>query len=155
MAIPSHQRPSTLRRAHDDDVLDTLSGMEPADVTAVPAEVVVEVLRDPAGFLDAAAKAAPGWAARYGGPEGVAQLTIVLHDQLAQLTKRNAELRTSTLIYLRSRGGANLTLAKLADLLGVSSMAVSLASRRKGEATDQPGPFAQLESPGGWDSRAR
>ncbi|MEP9385514.1 hypothetical protein [Nocardioides sp. KR10-350] len=123
--------------------------MEPADVTAVPADVVAEVLRDPAGFLDAAAQASPGWAIRYGGPKGVAQLTTVLHDELARLTKLNAELRTATLVYLRNPAGANLTLAKLADLLGVSSMAVSLASRRKGQATD-PGPFSRLESPDGW-----
>lgn len=132
--------------------VDTLSGMEPSDVTAVSAEVVAEVLRDPAGFLDAAAAAAPGWSARYGGPEGVAQLTSVLHDRLAQLTKLNAELRTSTLLYLRSAAGANLTLAKLADLLGVSSMAVSLAARRKGSQGESPGPFTALEGPGGWDS---
>jgi hypothetical protein len=152
VATPSHQRAGTIRPAANPDLLDTLSGMEPADVTAVPAEVVVEVLRDPAGFLDAAAEGAPGWAIRYGGPEGVAQLTIVLHDQLAQLTKLNAELRTSTLIYLRNPSGANLTLEKLADLLGISSMAVSLASRRKREGTDPSGPFARLESPRGWDT---
>ena len=38
--------------------------MQPVDVTAVPAEVVEDVLRDPSGFLAAAAEAAPGWASR-------------------------------------------------------------------------------------------
>lgn len=135
------------------EVVDTLSGMEPADVTAVPAEVVAEVLRDPSGFLEAAAQAAPGWSARYGGPEGVAQLTMVLHDHLARLTKLNAELRTSTLMYLRDPKGAHLKLAQLADLLGVTTMAVSSASRRKSESAKQTaGPFAQLESRAGWDT---
>ena len=76
----------------------TVGNMQPSDVTAVPAEVVAEVLRDPPGFLAAAAEASPGWAVRYGGPEGVAQLTSALHDHLAQLTKSNAELRAATVV---------------------------------------------------------
>lgn len=124
----------------------TVSGMQPADVTAAPAEVVAEVLRDPSGFLAAATEAAPGWSTRYGGPQGVAQLTSVLHDRLAELTKLNADLRTSTLIYLRSQ--EHMSLGKLAGLLGVTRSAVQVASRRRDEA----GAFAQLESPGGWET---
>lgn len=120
--------------------------MQPADVTAAPAEVVAEVLRDPSGFLAAATEAAPGWSTRYGGPQGVAQLTGVLHDRLAELTKLNADLRTSTLIYLRSQ--EHMSLGKLAGLLGVTRSAVQVASRRRDEA----GAFAQLESPGGWET---
>lgn len=128
-----------------------VSSMKPADVTAAPAEVVVEVLRDPAAFLDAAAKAVPGLSARYGGPEGVAQLTIVLHDHLADLTKRNADLRTSTLIYLRT--GANLSLAKLGNLLGMSRQRVGVASRRTDDGAEQaPRQFAHLESPDRWNT---
>lgn len=128
-----------------------VSSMQPVDVTAAPAEVVAEVLRDPATFLDAAAKAAPGWSDRYGGPEGVAQLTTVLHDQLAELMKRNADLRTSTLIYLRTQ--ANLSLAKLGELLGMSRQRVGVASRRADDGADQtPRPFAHLESRDGWNT---
>lgn len=128
-----------------------VSSMQPADVTAAPAEVVAEVLRDPATFLDAAAKADPGWSDRYGGPEGVAQLTIVLHDHLAELTKRNADLRTSTLVYLRTQ--ANLSLAKLGELLGMSRPRVSLASRRTDDGADPTArPFAHLESRDGWNT---
>lgn len=129
--------------------MDTLRGMEPTDVTAVPAEVVAEVLRDPSGFLEAAAQAAPGWSTRYGGPEGVAQLTMVLHNHLAGLTRMNAELRTSTLMFLRAPKGARLKLAELAELLGVSTMAVSSASRRKGEDARR---FSRLESRDGWNT---
>jgi hypothetical protein len=128
-----------------------VSSMKPADVTAAPAEVVVEVLRDPAAFLDAAAKAAPGWSARYGGPEGVAQLTIVLHDHLADLTKRNADLRTSTLIYLRT--GANMSLAKLGNLLGMSRQRVGVAARGGDTGARKAlRPFAHLESPDRWNT---
>lgn len=109
------------------------------------------MLRDPSRFLDAAAEAAPGWGVQYGGPERVAQLTSVLHDHLAQLTKLNAELRTSTPIYLRTQ--LNMSLAKLADLLGVTRTAVHVASRRTDDdAQLAPGPFSQLESPGAWDT---
>lgn len=128
-----------------------VSSMQPADVTAAPPEVVAEVLRDPATFLDAAAKAEPGWSDRYGGPEGVAQLTIVLHDHLAELTKRNADLRTSTLIYLRTQ--ANLSLAKLGELLGMSRQRVGVASRRADDGADPTTrPFAHLESRDGWNT---
>lgn len=126
-----------------------VGSMKPADVTAAPSRVVAEVLRDPGTFLDAAAGAAPGWSVRYGGPEGVAQITIVLHDHLAELTKRNADLRTSTLIYLRTQ--ANLSLAKLGELLGMSRPRVSLASRRASDAGETSArPFAHLESGDGW-----
>lgn len=128
-----------------------VNSMQPADVTAAPPEVVAEVLRDPATFLDAAAKAEPGWSDRYGGPEGVAQLTIVLHDHLAELTKRNADLRTSTLIYLRTQ--ANLSLAKLGELLGMSRQRVGVASRRADDGADPTArPFAHLESRDGWNT---
>lgn len=133
--------------AHDIRV----GSMKPTDVTAAPPEVVAEVLRAPATFLDAAANAAPGWSDRYGGPEGVAQLTIVLHDHLAALTKRNADLRTSTLIYLRTQ--ANLSLAKLGELLGMSRPRVSLASRRTDDGAEQTArPFAHLEARDGWNT---
>ncbi len=47
----------------------------------------------PGHLLAAAAEAAPGWSVRYGGLEGVAQLTSALHEHLAQLTQSNAALR--------------------------------------------------------------
>lgn len=131
--------------------MDTLSGMGPADVTAVPADVVAEVLSDPTTFLQAAAQATPGWAARYGGPEGVAQLTSVLHDHLAELTKLNAELRLSTLLYLRKPG--RWSFAELGELLGVSRQTVQRTMARANDG-DQAAPrrFANLESRNGWDS---
>lgn len=131
--------------------VDTLSGMEPADVTAVRADVVAEVLGDPTTFLEAAARATPGWAARYGGPEGVAQLTSVLHDHLAELTKLNADLRLSTLLYLRKPG--RWSFAELGELLGVSRQTVQRTlARANDEDQDTPRRFASLESRSGWDS---
>lgn len=133
------------------DAAIRVSSMKPADVTAAPHEVVAEVLRDPATFLDAAANATPGWSDRYGGPEGVAQLTIVLHDQLAELTKRNADLRTSTLIYLRTQ--AKQSLANLGELLGMSRQRVGVASRRTDDGAEQTArPFTHLESSDGWNT---
>ena len=129
----------------------TVGNMQPADVTAVPAEVVADVLRDPSGFLAAAAEAAPGWATRYGGPEGVAQLTSALHDHLAQLTKSNAELRAATVVYLRTH--PKLSLLTIARLLGVTKGAVQHVMRRAEEdSTRASGTFARLESPGAWRS---
>ena len=125
--------------------------MQPADVTAVSSEVVADVLHDPPGFLAAAAEAAPGWANRYGGPEGVAQLTSVLHNHLAQLTKSNAELRAATVVYLRTH--PRLSLLTIARLLGVTKGAVQHVIRRAEEdSTRTSGTFARLESPPGWCS---
>lgn len=130
---------------------DTLSGMEPADVTAVSADVVAEVLRDPSGFLDAAAKAAPGWSVRYGGPEGVAQLTSLLQDRLTQLTKLNAAVRDATVVYLRTY--PKLSLTTIARLLGGSkSLAQKITRRAEGDSTTQAWRFAHLESPDAWGS---
>jgi hypothetical protein len=130
---------------------DTLSRMEPADVTAVPADVVAEVLRDPSSFLDAAAKAAPGWSVRYGGPEGVTELTSVLQDRLAQLTKLNAAVRDATVVYLRSY--PKLSLTGIARLLGGSkSLAQKIIKRAEGESTTEAWRFAHLESPDAWSS---
>lgn len=128
-----------------------VGSMQPADVTAVPAEVVEDVLRDPSGFLAAAAEAAPGWASWYGGPEGVAQLTSVLHDHLAELTKTNAELRAATVVYLRTHPG--LSLLTIARLLGVTKGAVQHVMRRAQEdSTRGSGTFARLATPGAWRS---
>lgn len=118
--------------------------MQPSDVTAVKPEVVSEVLAKPTDFLAAAAEAAPGWSARYGGPEGVVQLTSVLQDHLAHLTKVNAELRTSTVIYLKTHAGLSLT--TLARLLGVTKGAVQHVLRRT-----ELGPFARLDEREAWE----
>lgn len=129
----------------------TVGSMQPADVTAVPGEVVAEVLRDPSGFLAAAAEAAPGWAVRYGGPEGVAQLTSALHHHLAELTRSNAELRAATVVYLRTY--PQLSLLTIARLLGVTKGAVQHVMRRAEEdSTRASGTFALLESPEAWRS---
>ena len=129
----------------------TVGGMQPADVTAASAEVVTEVLRDPAGFLTAAEEAAPGWSARYGGPEGVAQLTSVLHDHLAQLTQTNAALRTATVVYLRTH--PQMSLLTIARLLGVTKGVIQKVMRRAEEdAADGQRPFAHLESPRSWEA---
>ena len=102
-------------------------------------------------LLAAAAEAAPGWASRYGGPEGVAQLTSALHDHLAQLTKTNAELRAATVVYLRTHPG--LSLLTIARLLGVTKGAVQHVMRRAQEdSTRGSGTFARLETPGAWRS---
>jgi len=139
------------RHGRAPSVVDTLTRMEPADVTAVPTEVVAEVLRDPMGFLDAAAQAAPGWSEPYGGPEGVAQLTSVLHARLAQLTKLNADLRISTLVYLRTQ--ARLPFARLGELLGITRQRVQLTLKAAVEATQEtPRRFAHLESKRGWEA---
>lgn len=123
----------------------TVGAMQRSEVTAVAHEVVAEVLSDPSRFIDAAAEAAPGWSTRYGGPEGVAQLTSVLHGHLAQQTKLNAELRTSTVIYLRHH--PRLSLGTIAQLLGVTKAAVQHIVRRSDRG---PGMFARLEDPEGW-----
>lgn len=129
----------------------TVGSMQPADVTAAPAEVVAEVLRDPSRFLAAAAEAAPGWSVRYGGPEGVVQLTGALHEHLAQLTKSNAELRGATVLYLRIY--RKLPLLTIAGLLGVTKGAVNHVIRRaEVDSARESGTFAQLESPAAWDS---
>jgi hypothetical protein len=119
--------------------------MQPSDVTAVQPEVVSEVLGNPSAFLAAAAESAPGWAARYGGPEGVVQLTSVLQDHLAHLTKLNAELRASTVVYLKTQTGLSLT--TLARLLGVTKGAVQHVLRRS-----EMGPFTQLGKREAWES---
>jgi hypothetical protein len=125
--------------------------MDAADVTAVPADVVAEVLRDPSGFLDAAAKAAPGWSVRYGGPEGVVELTSVLQDHLDHLRKLNAAVRATTVVYLRTY--PKLSLTTLARLLGGSkSLAQKITRRAEGESTTESWRFAHLESPAAWDS---
>ena len=116
----------------------TVGGMQPADVTAASAEVVTEVLGDPAGFLTAAA-------------EGVAQLTSVLHDHLAQLTQTNAALRTATVVYLRTH--PQMSLLTIARLLGVTKGVIQKVMRRAEEdAADGQRPFAHLESPSGWET---
>jgi hypothetical protein len=98
-----------------------------------------------AEFLAAAAECPHGWSTRYGAPEGVVQLTSVLQDHLAQLTKLNAELRTSTVVYLRTHAGPSL--ATLARLLGVTKGAVQHVIRRS-----ETGPFARLEDREAWES---
>lgn len=132
-------------------VADTLSSMEPADVTAVPADVVAEVLRDPSGFLDAAAKAAPGWSVRYGGPEGVAQLTSVLEDHLTRLRTLNTAVRDATVVYLRNY--PKLSFVAIGRLLGASkSLTQKILDRAAGGATTEAWRFAHLESPDSWGS---
>lgn len=128
----------------------TVGNMQPADVTAAPPEVVAEVLRDPAGFLAAAAEAAPGWSVRYGGPEGVAQLTSALHEHLAALTQSNAALRGATVLYLHTH--RKLQLLTIARLLGVTKGAVNHVIRRAEVDSARESGFTKLESPGAWDS---
>lgn len=129
----------------------TVGGMQAADVTAVPPEVVAEVLRDPPGFLAAAAEAAPGWSVRYGGPEGVAQLTSVLNEHLSQLTKLNAAVRAATVVYLRTH--PKLSLLTIARLLGVTKGLVQKIMRRaEGDSTTEAWRYAHLESPEAWGS---
>lgn len=128
----------------------TVGTMQPADVTAAPREVVAEVLRDPAGFLAAAAEAAPGWSVRYGGPEGVAQLTSALHEHLAELTKSNAALRGATVLYLHLH--RKLQLLAIARLLGVTKGAVNHVIRRAELDSARESRFTKLESPGAWES---
>ncbi len=124
--------------------------MQPADVSAAPAEVVAEVLRDPAGFLAAASEAAPGWSVRYGGPEGVAQLTSALQEHLAKLTQRNAALRGATVLYLHRH--RRVQLLTIAHLLGVTKGAVNHVIRRAELDSSREFGFTKLETPDGWDS---
>lgn len=129
----------------------TVGVMQPADVTSVSARVVAKVLRDPATFLEAAAKAEPGWSARYGGPEGVVELTSVLQEHLAQLTKLNAAARAATVVYLRTY--PKLSLLTVARLLGGSkSLAQKLERRAGGDSTTEAWRFTHLESPAAWSS---
>lgn len=128
----------------------TVGTMQPADVTAAPPEVVAEVLRDPSGFLAAAAEAAPGWSVRYGGPEGVAQLTSALHEHLAELTQRNAGLRGAAVLYLHTH--RKLQLLTIARLLGVTKGAVNHVIRRAEVDSARELGFTKLESPDAWDS---
>lgn len=128
----------------------TVSSMQAADVTAAPSEVVEEVLRDPSGFLAAAAEAAPGWSARYGGPEGVAQLASALHEHLAQITQRNAALRGATVLYLHTH--RSLQLLTIARLLGVTKGAVNHVIQRARSDSARGTGFTQLESPSAWES---
>lgn len=124
-----------------------VGGMQPADVTAAPAEVVAEVLRDPATFLAVAAEAAPGWSTRYGGAEGVAQLTSALHEHLAGLTQRNSALRGVTVLYLYRQAKAQMP--AIARLLGVTKGAVNHVIRRAEQDAGREW-FRKLESPRGW-----
>lgn len=122
--------------------------MQPEEVTGVPPEVVAEVLRDPGKFLADATAAAPGWSSRYGGPEGVAQLTSALHEHLAKLTERNAELRGVTVLYLYRH--AKVQMPTIARLLGVTKGAVNHVIRRVESDPDRTRGFARLESARGW-----
>lgn len=128
----------------------TVGSMQPADVTAASAEVVAEVLRDPATFLAAAAEAAPGWSVRYGGPEGVAQLTSALHEHLAQLTQSNAALRGAAVLHLATH--RKVQLLTIAQLLGVTKGAVNHVIRRAELGASREFGFAKLEAPDAWDS---
>lgn len=124
-----------------------VSDMPPEDAPIVPADVVAEVLRDPERFFAAAAEAAPGWSIQYGGAEGVAQLTSAVHAQLLDLVERNAALRGASVLYLYRH--ANVPMAKIARLLGVTRGAVNHVVRRA-EDPDRDRVFVKLESPRGW-----
>lgn len=119
--------------------------VQPSDVTAVPAEVVAQVLANPATFLADAMEAAPGWAYRYGGADGVAELTSVLQEHLAQQTKLNAALRASAFRFLR--GHRRRSLESIGQQVGITRTSVMRAAQRHEE---EPGAFAALEKPGAW-----
>lgn len=119
--------------------------VRPSDVTAVPAEVVTEVLANPAAFLADAMEATPGWANRYGGADGVAELTSVLQEQLAQQTKLNAALRAAAFRFLRVH--RRRSLESIAQQVGITRTSVMRAAQRRDE---DAGNFAALEEPGAW-----
>lgn len=121
--------------------------MDPAHMTAVPPGVVEEVLADPAQFLKDAQEAAPGWSVRYGGAEGVAQLTTALDEHLSRLRARNADLRASAVLYLRTHPGHSLL--TIARLLDVTKAAVQHMVRRA-TAPEDPEAFIRLEDPKAW-----
>lgn len=123
----------------------TVAGVESSDVTAVPAAVVAEVLADPDTFFRHAMEAAPGWATRYGGPEGVMQLTTVLQDDLARRTKVNAALRGAAFRFARTHDARSLEY--IAQRLGISRMSVTRAMQRAAGSEEM---FPALEEPGAW-----
>jgi len=122
-----------------------VSSVERKDVTAVPAELVDRVLAQPWDFLRAAMEAKPGWAERYGGAEGVAQLTSVLLADLASTAKAAGEVRTLAVNYLRTN--QRKTLAEIGETLGgITPQAV-----RKIAIRDEPiSVFERLRSPNSW-----
>ena len=124
-----------------------MTDVKPTDVTAVPADVVAQVLDDPDVFFQHAMEAAPGWAARYGGPEGVMQLTTVLQDELARRTKVNAALRGSAFRFMRTHDARSLEY--IAQQLGISRMSVTRAMQRAAGSEEM---FPALEDPGAWTS---
>jgi hypothetical protein len=119
--------------------------VEPSNVTAVPAEVVTEVLSDPARFLAVAMEAAPGWANRYGGADGVAELTSVLQEQIAEQPKLNAELRAAAFTFLRVH--RRRSLASIAQQVGITPTSVMRAIQRRDEGARN---FTALEAPSAW-----
>lgn len=119
--------------------------MEPDHMTAVPPGVAEDVLADPARFLSEARAAAPGWSTRYGGAEGVAQLTTVLDEHLRQLRSHNSDLRAAAVQRLRSDN----SVGAIARLLDITRTSVQYIVRRAA-APEDPEAFARLEDPEAW-----
>lgn len=66
----------------------------------------------------------PGWSVEYGGPEGVARLTLALQDALKVQASELAAVRAAAIKELLT----TRSLAEVARLLGVSRQAVSKAA---------------------------
>lgn len=122
--------------------------MERDEVTAVPPEVVDQVVENPRGFFEAARQGAPGWAEPYGGPEGVAQLTSVILTELADMTRSARELRTATVALLRTH--QHLRLAEIGEQLGISAQAARKILIIPEGAKVRVTRFKHLLTPEGW-----
>lgn len=102
------------------------------DPTPVSPDLLAEVLADPAAFLAAAAEAQPGWARRYGGPLGVAQVATALQEHLRRMALDCADVRMAAVKRLRTPP-ARHTLASIGTVLGIGVPAVKKLADRPAE----------------------
>lgn len=103
-----------------------------ADVGPVSPDLLAEVLADPAAFLKGAAEATPGWASRYGGPLGVAQVATALHEHLNRMALDCADVRVAAVKRLRTPPEQH-TLASIGAVLGIGVPAVKKLADRPAE----------------------